>query len=342
MGFFRILFALIVLGGHLKSSLFFFNGELAVKSFFVISGFYMSLILNEKYINKNKSYLLFITNRILRIYPIYLLILAIYISIYIHHFHFKLDHTVIFPIIDNILLFVNPSNFIGGISVLGNIFMAPSWTLGLEMNFYFLSPLILQSWKKSVLVFIGSILLRYFGNHSLLGDNLFYFMIGSMSYLLYAKVRATDLYKKKAMRVIYGATIVFILIPYIFFISSLHLNSTLYEVISLVYFFSFASVIPPSFLFFSKNWLDHFLGDLSYPIYISHVLVFYVFTRVLYYNENLYDVLSIVTVIVFSKLLLIYVDNPIQNYRSSRIKAGIIKHFQKHIPPQHPRRNSEK
>jgi peptidoglycan/LPS O-acetylase OafA/YrhL len=79
MGIIRLLLALSVVVEHvhayLKINLI--GGPLAVQSFFIISGFYMSMILNEKYVNENGSYKLFITNRFMRIFPIYLCVLLI-------------------------------------------------------------------------------------------------------------------------------------------------------------------------------------------------------------------------------------------------------------------------
>jgi peptidoglycan/LPS O-acetylase OafA/YrhL len=77
MGLLRLLLAVSVVlhhsgpifGNYLLGS--FNGGSLPVNSFFIISGFYMGFILSEKYVAKNGSYFLFITNRFLRIYPIY-------------------------------------------------------------------------------------------------------------------------------------------------------------------------------------------------------------------------------------------------------------------------------
>ena len=73
MGMIRFLLALSVVAAH-GAVIWKFNlvgGQIAVQAFYIISGFYMSLIINEKYIGKNNSYKLFITNRFLRLYPIY-------------------------------------------------------------------------------------------------------------------------------------------------------------------------------------------------------------------------------------------------------------------------------
>ena len=77
MGAIRILLAIIVLLNHSGFLLNVFDAGLAVETFFIVSGFYMALILNEKYIGKNNSYKLFISNRFLKLYPIYWVVLVL-------------------------------------------------------------------------------------------------------------------------------------------------------------------------------------------------------------------------------------------------------------------------
>ena len=73
MGILRFLLAISVVAHHCGPILGFdfVGGQVAVQSFFIISGFYMSLILNEKYVGINSSYKLFITNRLIKLYPIF-------------------------------------------------------------------------------------------------------------------------------------------------------------------------------------------------------------------------------------------------------------------------------
>src|ERR1700747_2964117 len=74
MGIIRFLLAISVVIHHcgpLFGIYHLIGGQIAVQSFFIISGFYMSLILNEKYVGINNSYRLFITNRFFRLFPIY-------------------------------------------------------------------------------------------------------------------------------------------------------------------------------------------------------------------------------------------------------------------------------
>ena len=75
MGTLRFLLALSVAYGHLTKLPSFPSSDVAVQSFFVISGFYMALVLNEKY--GLGSYWLFISNRLLRLWPAYAAVLIL-------------------------------------------------------------------------------------------------------------------------------------------------------------------------------------------------------------------------------------------------------------------------
>ena len=78
MGTIRFLLAFSVVFAHINlDSEFFNNGSDAVQLFFIVSGFYMFMVLKEKYIKLNKAYWYFISNRFLRLYPMYLLVLIL-------------------------------------------------------------------------------------------------------------------------------------------------------------------------------------------------------------------------------------------------------------------------
>src|SRR5262245_63519896 len=52
------------------------GGAVSVQCFYIISGFFIALLLNEKYVGPNDKYL-FYSNRFLRIFPLYWLFLAL-------------------------------------------------------------------------------------------------------------------------------------------------------------------------------------------------------------------------------------------------------------------------
>jgi len=79
MGIIRLILALTVVAAH-STAIFgstLVGGKIAVQSFYIISGFYMSLILNEKYVGKFNSYFLFLSNRFLRLFPIFWVVLIL-------------------------------------------------------------------------------------------------------------------------------------------------------------------------------------------------------------------------------------------------------------------------
>ena len=56
------------------------DGMIAVECFFIISGFYMALILNEKYVGPGSTWM-FYSNRFLKLYPVYWLVLLLMVVI---------------------------------------------------------------------------------------------------------------------------------------------------------------------------------------------------------------------------------------------------------------------
>jgi peptidoglycan/LPS O-acetylase OafA/YrhL len=84
MGILRFVLAAAVICGHSSRILGIplIDSSLAVRAFFLISGFYMTLILDTKYERKRHSLWLFYSNRFLRIYPMYYATLLFCLGIY--------------------------------------------------------------------------------------------------------------------------------------------------------------------------------------------------------------------------------------------------------------------
>src|SRR5262249_39483950 len=77
MGILRLFLALSVVISHVGGTVLgvaFLPPQLAVVLFFIVSGFYMSLILNEKYCKLPNATRRFYLNRFLLIYPIYFVV----------------------------------------------------------------------------------------------------------------------------------------------------------------------------------------------------------------------------------------------------------------------------
>ena len=75
MGLLRLLLALAVVADHAGpplgwTALRMTGGPLAVQMFYVVSGFYMALVLNEKYLGAG-AWWAFAKSRLIRLYPMY-------------------------------------------------------------------------------------------------------------------------------------------------------------------------------------------------------------------------------------------------------------------------------
>src|SRR4029079_11666669 len=77
LGLIRVLLAMAVLFGHLPilENVHIMGAALAVQAFFIVSGFYMALVLSGKYSGQTR---LFYSNRLLRLMPTYFVMCGLY------------------------------------------------------------------------------------------------------------------------------------------------------------------------------------------------------------------------------------------------------------------------
>lgn len=311
MGMLRFILAISVVLAHSSSILGFtlVGGQTAVQTFYIISGFYMALILNEKYIGMNNSYKLFITNRFLRLYPIYwtvLLLTIIYsitivvtsnsndfggFDIYVHYFDMMSLSSFLFLVFANLFLFLQDTvMFLGLDTTTGHLFFTTNfretnpmlyeflfipqaWTIGVEIAFYLIAPFIVRK-KIKIIVFllVLSLMLRYvLSQYGLKGDpwsyrffstELAFFLLGVISYHIYKRLHKLEL-KTIYLKIIWAIVLTFTLVYG--FLS--------FPRMSYVYISVFFICLPFIFIL-TKNWKnDKYIGELSYPIYISHIFV---------------------------------------------------------------------
>ena len=200
MGILRLFLAVSVLVGHLRYGrglfgLSFLSGGLAVQTFFIISGFYMALVLNEKYHYKG-SYGTFLLQRVLRLYPLYYAILLLILGLeaiatllgpqpfgvyatWSHEPRTVALTSLIFYVLSNFtilgldwLWFVQENaqtgqlvftvlNLPGTNPGIDYIVNGPAWTLGVEMTFYLIAPfLVRRSIKVQMAWLLASLTIR--------------------------------------------------------------------------------------------------------------------------------------------------------------------------------------
>jgi peptidoglycan/LPS O-acetylase OafA/YrhL len=355
MGLIRLILAITVVIGH-SSSIFglnFIGAQLAVEVFFIISGFYMALILGEKYNSKST----FITNRLLKIFPTYwvvLILCAIY-ELFNLFFHYQTNQISEFFKPDNhlnlslILLFIFNNLFIFGQDLIlffglninkSTLFFTPNfrehqpplydfmlipqaWSLALELTFYLIAPFINKLKTKWLLLIMTiSFSLRIYiyslgyrndpWTYRFFPNEIFFFVSGILAYRLYRYIKKIN---------ISCALCNFLFVLYIIYLSTYQFipNENLKE-----FFLFFATILSLPFIFHkTKNQkYDRFIGELSYPVYISHFLIINTITHFTNLNHDYLGLVATIVSIILAVLLTHMVINPIDRIRQKRLAVS--------------------
>jgi peptidoglycan/LPS O-acetylase OafA/YrhL len=358
MGTLRFLLALSVVIFHTTSFFGFpvLNGFEAVSVFFILSGFYMSLILNEKYIKKSGSYFLFISNRILRIYPLYLIALFAILAFslikflagvpgpenFYHRFFLFFSHspgnTIPFNILPDFinyvvrnitLVFTTDYFFLTSKNPL-TLILPQAWSLQREMFFYLFAPFLARrSLKVLLIIFVLYITIFFYwiDPSNILPKNLllyaclesmFFFFLGMFSYKAYVflkKRSIPQLILKLSFLGMIIYTVFYVFIPQVFRLS---INLP----VDINYCLFIAIISPFLFMFGQKNSIDKFLGEISYPIFITHVFFIKVFYNIpgIPQGNSIFTLFVIVFTFLTSWIFVKYVDRRINSFRQKRVK----------------------
>lgn len=349
MGLLRLLLAISIVFEHTGKPFGFemISSKIAIHAFFIISGFYMALILNEKYNLKKNAYKVFIANRFLRIYPVYwiglfltgfVLLLKCDSSFQLCLFipaqnNFITGVWIIFEtFLKNIFLFPFLGYFSPNANSLGNFIIPISWTLGIELLFYLIAPFIVKR-KISVLILIGifsliirNLIFQYNSNqpHEFLTLNtwffpsqLVYFMLGIISYKIYVPL------KKISIPInLYFVTTIYIFLFTIFFVYLIDIFVGRENLIGWIYYASVLLAIPLLFNFSKQNKFVSLLGELSYSVYITHIFIITLLPiSLLKINNNFYPLIVVSLTIIFSLFLRRFIEIPIDRFRQANLKG---------------------
>ncbi|HET6226837.1 MAG TPA: acyltransferase [Bacteroidia bacterium] len=357
MGLIRLLLAFSVVIAH--STPIFGNrligGETSVRAFFIISGFYMALVLNEKYTQAN-SYKLFITNRLLRLYPLYWVMLLLTICLGFAASHFSNHHPIllrpyfnyhgsisvgswIYLILTNIALVGQDwIMFMGFNPTHGNFFFSEvrtdtwqflvvpqSWSVGVEIVFYLIAPFVVRKKSVYLLILIAlSLLLRFILFKAGYSNDpwLYRFFPTELGFFLIGSLvyKFYFFLKSKAVSSIVNYGLLALLIAYTICYQSIPL-AVFYK--ESLYYLLIAIATPVLFLFTKNNKWDNWIGELTYPVYMCHIFVFVVlgylnkFTGI---GNNYSGLVTVMGSVVCSIVLVKLIVEPIEKIRQRRVK----------------------
>lgn len=280
---------------------FFWNGDLGVSFFFVLSGFLITyLLLKEKDLTGTINIKNFYLRRILRIWPLYFLIVALCL--------------LAFPMFENIL----PKWFPIGVSTaeinkwfyitftgnfdylyngINNFMIGILWSVSVEEQFYLFWPLIIalvprkHLFKTFILIIIGSILFRFYcakGNPMIMK----YHSLSSVSDLASGAVIAYLALKENVISwfekipkymILIVYLILFILVPMRFYIWKFgihynHASSLMPVVFSSLFAFVIMEQNYAKHSFYKiSNWrIISSFGKYTYGMYCYHMIVFFI------------------------------------------------------------------
>jgi peptidoglycan/LPS O-acetylase OafA/YrhL len=308
MGAIRILLALSVVVWHVPGAQHrLLNAAVAVLLFFVVSGFYMALVINEKYAPSGPGWIKrFYLARFLRLYPAYIAMCAVMVAWFTYWpspnaFTWRLP---VPPAEQLLLALINIGivgqdlyelvNHIGADrvrSLFGASFFNPAfmlvgqaWSLSSEIFFYALAPFVVRSPLRLVAVLAISLAIRFglvsagwtggFWSYWFIPSTMCMFTLGSLSYFIYRRIagwRWSVLIGRSALAFMIG-WLVGLSLLYGIALPKGNVNS-LDEPRFWIAYLTFAAVLPFVFCATKRVAVDRMIGDLSYPLYLVHGLV---------------------------------------------------------------------
>ena len=359
MGILRTILALAVVVYHSFTifGLRLCGGQIAVESFFIISGFYMAFVLNEKYVGVG-SYRTFLWSRFYRIFPVYWIVLvaALLVSLIgyygFHHAYYLsrffenkqcLSFTTmgyfllenIFIIGQDALYFLRLDTdchpklmyYVLSYKHVGYqyLLVPQAWSISLELLFYSIAPFIVRKkigWQLAVIILSLGAKILYATQFNLSLDPWTYrFFPFELGFFMLGSIayQVYSYFKNKLISPNIGYTLLALCIIGICGIDEVAMNANIKN--SLFYSLIVVS-IPFIFLAFKNSATDRYIGELSFSLYISHHLIVSLF-RGFFYSHAEWMIYYGYTVVIASLLVAIVfqklIIKPLEVIRMKRI-----------------------
>ena len=358
MGLIRVLLAVSVVLWHVKQPWAPVAGFVAVLSFFIISGFYMSMVIDTTYSKMGPDWKRkFYTSRVLRLYPVYIVVFLVSVT-----FHNLIGVTTIFtaglPLSNDWFTFMLLSNLsIVGMDAVNFILasahwtnlpdlreIAVSWTLGIELQYYLAAPFIVKkSIRFGMIVLLIALSIRFLliGQSYYLWQYYFapadwcFFLLGHSAYRLTRDIDETI--KQRIGRIAAVA------LPCVAVIAQVWNPVGSDRPVLWFYYIVLAASIPFIFALTKNIRWDNWLGNFSYPIYICQFpmipMILFAVPRNYHWNR-VEDValLQVFSVIAAGAMLYFIVERPVDALRATlkrRNLSAVLKPAPVSVPASH-------
>jgi len=340
MGSFRLGLALVVVLFHLgllDGTPVPGLGLAAVQVFFVISGFYMAMVLTTTY--REQPVRVFYASRLLRLLPVFLVTAAIALWLQADALAALAGilpaQSIAAMVVTNVTMlgtdlavaFCLPTTYAGCVPPPALPIVPPAWSIGPEVAFYLAAPFLVRSLRGAAVVTVaGAVYLHLTGSivypvsglpfvattgaeqlrYAFFGASIVYFGLGAAGFHL-ARGRTP-------VRVLPALLIVALVLP---------IPTIVPGPVALA-----LAVFVPWLFGRTQRWrADRFVGELSYPVYLVHAPVFLVMVPWAAERTGLSGVLPmevwVVTAVLAAALALhVAIQVPVDRFRhSARFRA---------------------
>jgi peptidoglycan/LPS O-acetylase OafA/YrhL len=347
MGILRTLLALSVLFYHSWPAELLVGGVNAVRLFYTVSGFLISYILVES--TRYSRVRDFYSSRYLRLFPIYLIVAVSTLIAYVafgNAAFFQIFSTapvgaatllllsncvilgqdwVLFLGVSGEQYFLSRNFTQGQMPLWYGLLLPQAWSLSLELCFYAIAPFVLPYRRRLYLLFFASIALRIVLYATDIGtadpwtyrffpSELALFLGGALAHQilrpLYARWLGSRIRgaSRFVTAIVGGVVVAFPFIPVQAFAKDMLLLAL------------FTASLPLLFAFQSQHKFDAKIGELSYPIYVVHVLIIWLCAKGLQgyasVDPHTIPLVAAVLSVLASVALVRYVSKPVENIRS--------------------------
>ena len=326
----RAIAAIIVIIFHIDQFLYLFGlpsfnyhktgmAYFGVILFFVLSGYLITyLLLTEKIKYGQVDLARFYMRRVLRIWPIYYLVLVVSFLL--------ISNDLMAPNSDIQLTFILHSSFLSNVSFsfgFSLLSIAPLWSVAVEEQFYFFWPFLINNSKRIVYSLIAfaliylflKVCLRFTENgplYSLISMTTFDSMAvgGIGAYCVFSNSRILKLFYHPAIQVISWALLVGSVLFKPFHVSSLidtEIHSFFYLVIIVNVSTNSNSIVK------LNGSIYNLIGQISYGLYVYHMLLILILSYalkdvLLFVNDSFLRYLIVYFSVIFSTFFVAYVS----------------------------------
>lgn len=348
MGTLRFLLALCVVATHGPESKLLghalLSGITAVQGFYIVSGFLITLVLNTR--TEYRDVVAFYVSRYLRLWPAYAVVAVLTFVIlrgdFLTHAIAQLDwRGALFVLVSNATIFLQdlylflaiapngtlyPTTHFGtepGMQLNALMLVPQAWSLGIELAFYAIAPLFCRSpWRLFGLFGIGLATRLALGfwspeidpwTYRFAPAEMTFFALGGLGW--FAGDWLQRVAPEKTLRIA-GNVCLFVLIVIIVAPpKALKTFTQLTFLLNQTTLILIAASCPLLVIASRGRMWDALIGELSYPIYLSHILVYQLLDAHAPVSILKGGLVYVITTLIFSMALYWLVIRPVDRYR---------------------------